>query len=29
MIMAAKIAEVHNSIISLPQGYETVVGERG
>ncbi len=26
---AAEIADIHDFIISLPQGYETVVGERG
>jgi ATP-binding cassette subfamily B protein len=29
IINAAKIAEVHQFILSLPKGYETLVGERG
>ncbi|RUM93626.1 MAG: metal ABC transporter permease [Thiothrix sp.] len=29
IIAAAEIADIHNFIVSLPQGYETVVGERG
>ena len=29
IIEAAKIAEAHDFIMSLPQGYDTVVGERG
>ena len=29
IIRAAKIAKIHDFIASLPQGYDTVVGERG
>lgn len=29
MIRAAKLAEIHDSIISWPNGYQTQVGERG
>ncbi len=29
IIEAAKIAEIHDEIMALPQGYDTLVGERG
>ncbi len=29
IVAAAKIAEAHDFIMSLPQGYDTIVGERG
>lgn len=29
VIQAAKLADLHDSILSWPQGYETQVGERG
>ncbi len=29
VVEAAKIAQIHETIAALPQGYETVVGERG
>jgi ATP-binding cassette subfamily B protein len=29
MIAAAKAAQIHDFIVSLPEGYDTVVGERG
>lgn len=29
LISAAQVAAIHNHIISLPEGYDTVVGERG
>lgn len=29
MISAAKNADIHNKILTFPQGYETEVGERG
>ena len=29
LVAAAKAAQIHDLIISMPQGYETVVGERG
>jgi len=29
IVAAAKAASIHNSIVRLPQGYETMVGERG
>lgn len=29
MIAAAKAAQIHDFIIDLPDGYNTVVGERG
>ena len=29
VIAAAKAAQIHNFIMNLPDGYDTVVGERG
>ena len=29
VIAAAKLAEIHDDIVNMPDGYETVVGERG
>ncbi|HEX5324251.1 MAG TPA: ATP-binding cassette domain-containing protein, partial [Capsulimonadaceae bacterium] len=29
IVAAAKVAAIHNHIVSLPEGYDTVVGERG
>ena len=29
MIEAAKLAEIHDDIMAMPEGYDTVVGERG
>jgi ATP-binding cassette subfamily B protein len=29
LVNAAKVAAIHNHIISLPDGYDTIVGERG
>jgi ATP-binding cassette subfamily B protein len=29
LVAAAKVAQIHNHLMSLPDGYDTVVGERG